>query len=133
MPAVWGFYTAMFDEKLWPQEQMGDFLHPERFPDWPARYREQMQYKGFRLARLGEFVSNAEEDQGEEIEKVGQHPRPVLVIWGKQDQTVLFENSEWLMKLLPHGRLVAIDDCAHLPQWEQPGVMHPELIAFLSQ
>jgi len=133
LPSVWGFFTAIFDERYWPQQQMGDFLHPDRFPDWPSRYSVQMRYKGFRRSRLAEFVSNAGEDQGDEIARVGEHPRPVLVIWGKQDKTVLFSNSEWLMKLLPNGRLLAVEEAGHLPQWEQPNVVHPELIAFLSQ
>ena len=56
---------------------------------------------------------------------------PVLVIWGKQDNTVPFEESEWLMKALPQGRLVAVESAGHLPQWEQPAVVHKELITFL--
>ena len=133
IPPMWHFLAAVSNEKNWAQQQMGDFLHPERFADWPSRYRVQIQYKGFRRARLSEFVTNAQEDQFEEIERVGKHPRPVLVIWGKQDQTVLFENSEWLMKIMPNGRLLAVDQSGHLPQWEQPGIVHSELIAFLSQ
>ena len=46
-------------ERGWADEQLGDFLHPERFPDWPDRYRVQLQYRGFRRARLSELVANA--------------------------------------------------------------------------
>jgi pimeloyl-ACP methyl ester carboxylesterase len=53
------------------------------------------------------------------------------VIWGKQDYTVPFEDSEWFMKALPNGRLVAIEESGHLPQWEQPEIMHRETIEFL--
>jgi pimeloyl-ACP methyl ester carboxylesterase len=42
------------------------------------------------------------------------------VIWGKQDNTVPFEESEWLLSILPQGRLVPIEASGHLPQWEQP-------------
>lgn len=30
--------------------QRSDFVHPERFPDWADRYREQMRYRGFQRA-----------------------------------------------------------------------------------
>jgi pimeloyl-ACP methyl ester carboxylesterase len=133
MPAVWNIMAAVLEQPFWAQQQMGDFLHPERFPDWPERYAVQMRYKGFRRARFSERVTNAEESQGDEIARVGEHSRRVLVIWGKQDRTVLFENSEWLMKQLPQGRLLAVEEAGHLPHWEQPDVVHPELIAFLSQ
>src|SRR5262245_8264778 len=131
LPTVWNYLTALLDERYWADSQFGDFLHPERFPDWAERYRDQMQYKGFRRARLSEIVSNTGVDQTDQLKRVGQHPRPVLVIWGKQDSTVPFEESEWLLKSLPQGRLVAIEDSGHLPQWEQPDQTHQELLKFL--
>ena len=110
---------------------MGDFFHPERFPDWPQKYRDQLQYKGFRRARLSEIVTNATSDQFDQLVRVGQNSRPVLVIWGKEDMTVNFEESEEMMKVLPQGHLVAVESSGHLPQWERPDIVHPELIRFL--
>jgi len=133
MPPVWNYLTTVWDAKDWANGQFSDFLHPERFPDWARRYRDQMQYKGFRRARLSEFASNTEVDQTDQLKRVGEHARPVLVIWGKQDKTVPFEDSEWFIKLLPQSRLVAIEESGHLPQWERPDVMHPELLRFLRE
>src|SRR5262245_57699445 len=132
-PSVWNYLSAVFDQQYWADGQFGDFLHPERYPDWAERYRDQMQYKGFRRARLSELATNANIDQSEQLSRVGQHPRPVLVIWGKQDNTVPFEDSEWFMKALPAGRLIAVEDSGHLPQWEQPETMHREMIQFLRE
>jgi len=133
MPRVWNYLTVVLNERFWPQDQLSDFLHPERFPDWTKRYREQMRFKGFRRSRLLEISSNAEVDQMDQLERVGQHPRPVLVIWGKEDRTVPFDESEFLMETLPRGRLVPIEGSGHLPQWEQPDIVHPQLISFLQQ
>jgi pimeloyl-ACP methyl ester carboxylesterase len=133
MPRLWNYLTAVLDERTWPGGQMGDFLHPENFPDWGIRYRDQMQYKGFRQARWSEIVTNANIDQTDQLKRVGQHPRRVLVIWGKQDNTVSFDDSEWVMKMLPNGRLITVDESGHLPQWEQPDRVHSELIKFLGQ
>jgi pimeloyl-ACP methyl ester carboxylesterase len=133
MPRVWNYLTVVLNERFWPQDQLSDFLHPERFPDWTKRYREQMRFKGFRRSRLLEISSNAEADQMDQLERVGQHPRPVLVIWGKQDKTVPFDESEFLMEALPRGRLVPVEGSGHLPQWEQPDIVHPQLITFLQQ
>ncbi|PYS12538.1 MAG: hypothetical protein DMG17_20710 [Acidobacteria bacterium] len=57
----------------------------------------------------------------------------MLVIWGKQDKTVPFDESEFLMESLPNGRLVPVEGSGHLPQWEQPDIVHRELIGFLRQ
>jgi pimeloyl-ACP methyl ester carboxylesterase len=131
LPPVWNYLSAVLDEQSWADGQLSDFLHPENFPDWPQRYRDQMQYRGFRRARLSEIVTNAGIDQSDQLKRVGQHARPVLVIWGKQDPTVPFEDSEWFMQSLPRGRLVAIEGSGHLPQWEQPQEVHTELVKFL--
>lgn len=130
-PFLWNFMAALVAERGWADEQLSDFLHPERFPDWPDRYRDQMQYRGFRRARLSELVVNASVDQREEIERVGAERRPVLVIWGKQDPSVPFESSAPLIEAMPRAHLVAIEDCGHLPQWEQPTITHGAIVEFL--
>ena len=132
-PRAWNVMTAILDERGWADGQLGDFLHPERFPDWPDRYRVQLRYKGFRRARLSDLRSNVEADQRDELQEVGQHRRPVLVIWGKQDPNVPFELSASLMAVVPDARLLAVDQAGHLPQWEQPGVVQPAIISFLRE
>jgi pimeloyl-ACP methyl ester carboxylesterase len=129
--SAWDFITTVFEERTWAEGQLDDFLHPERFPDWPARYRVQLQYKGFRRARLSDLLSNAKVNQSAEILRVGRHPRPVLIFWGKQDANVPFENSATLLKVMPRAKLIAVEDAGHLPQWEQPEAVHSEWIRFL--
>ena len=131
--SAWEFFTAVFEENTWAEGQLDDFLHPERFPDWPDRYRVQLQYKGFRRARLSEAITNEKANQSAEIIRVGRHTRPVLLIWGKQDTNVAFENSADLLKVMPRAKLVAVDSAGHLPQWEQPDVVHTAWIAFLNR
>jgi pimeloyl-ACP methyl ester carboxylesterase len=132
-PSLWNFAAAVVAERGWADEQPGDFLHPERFPDWADRYRVQMQYRGFRRARLSELVVNASVDQREELERVGGHARPALVIWGKQDPSVPFESSGPLLETMPRARLVAIEDSGHLPQWEQPAITQMAIVEFLHE
>jgi len=132
-PRLWNFVAAVVAERGWADEQPGDFLRPERFPDWADRYRVQLQYRGFRRARLSELVANASVDQREELERVGQHPRLVLVIWGKQDPSVPFESSGPLLETMPQARLVAIEDSGHLPHWEQPAITQKAIVEFLHE
>lgn len=132
-PFAWNVMTAIFEERGWADGQLGDFLHPERFPEWPGRYRGQLRYRGFRRARLSDLRSNAAADQREELQAVGRHPRPVLVIWGKQDPNVPFELSASLMAVVPNAQLLAIDQAGHLPQWEQPDIVQPAIVSFLRE
>jgi pimeloyl-ACP methyl ester carboxylesterase len=133
MPRVWDYLTAIFEERWWADEQLDDFLHPERFPDWPDRYKEQMRYRGFRRAQRSTSVANADVDQSLQLKHVGEHPRPVLAFWGKQDQSVPFEFSTSLVEAMPRAHLVPVESAGHLPHWEQPQAVHPPLVAFLRQ
>ncbi len=133
VPWLWDFLVAIFEERWWADRQLGDFHQPERFPDWPDRYQVQIQYRGFRRAQLSTTLNNATFDQGSELKRVGQHPRPVLAIWGKEDNSVPFEFSAALLQAMPRARLVAVESAGHLPHWEQPDVVHPALIAFLRE
>jgi pimeloyl-ACP methyl ester carboxylesterase len=123
----------VFVERWLADEQLDDFAHPERFPDWPDRYRVQLQYRGFRRAQRSTSMSNSTVDQGPELKRVGAHPRPVLAFWGKQDNAVPIEFSATLLQAMPRARLVPVESAGHLPQWEQPDAVHPVLISFLHQ
>jgi pimeloyl-ACP methyl ester carboxylesterase len=124
-------FTSTLQERALAAGQTTDFLHPEKFPDWADRYREQLSFKGFRRARLSDWRANTGVDQTAEIAEVGRHPRPVLVIWGRQDPTVSFKGSGPLLAAMPRAQLVAVDSSGHLPLWEQPAIVQPALLAFL--
>ena len=119
---------------LWADGQLDDFLYPERFPDWPDRYRVQLQYRGFRRARLSDLAS--------------QRRRPISATkcsasaarggrcwWSGASRipTCPFEFSESLMQQMPYARLVAVDDAGHLPQWEKPDIVQPALSRFCAR
>src|SRR5581483_627700 len=126
-----GDLVFQWQSRTWAEGQLNDFLHPERFPDWPERYRVQMQYKGFRRSRLSDAEANAGFDQRPQIEEVGRHPRPVLIVWGRQDRTVPFHFSDSLRAAMPRATFVPVDSAGHLPQWEQPAATHAALRGFL--
>jgi pimeloyl-ACP methyl ester carboxylesterase len=122
---------SMLNERGAAEGQLSDFLHPTRFPDWPVRYRPQMQYRGFRRAMLSNQINNATLDQQPVLDRVAKYDRPVMVVWGKQDPTVPFERSAQLLAAFPKAVFVPVDSSGHLPQWEQPATVHPALLAFL--
>jgi pimeloyl-ACP methyl ester carboxylesterase len=112
--------------------QAEDFLRPERHPDWVARYRVQQQFEGTREAwRRTRAAIAVAPDQGEELRRVGAHPRPVLVLWGKQDPYVPIAESKAVMEAMPHATLVPVDSAAHLPQVERPEVVGERVVRFL--
>ncbi|HEU4473648.1 MAG TPA: alpha/beta hydrolase [Gemmatimonadales bacterium] len=112
--------------------QRFDFLHPERFPDWVARYRIQQQFEGTResLRRTRAAIAVAPH-QDELLRKIGVSDRPVLIVWGREDQVAPFETSGSLVETIPQATFVPVDSAAHLPHLEKPGVVLPAVVRFL--
>ena len=112
--------------------QLSDFLHPERHPDWVARYRVQQQFRGTResLRRTRTAIAVAPH-QAEQLRRLGATPRPVLIVWGRQDRVAPFEDSEALLAAMPRATFVPVDFAAHLPHLERTSVVVPAVVGFL--
>jgi len=112
--------------------QLDDFLHPERHPDWVARYRVQQQFKGTREAlRRTRVAIAAAPNQEEQLQRVGAAPRPVLVVWGRQDTGAPIADSAPVLAAMPRAGFVSVDSAGHLPHLEQPDVVVPAVVEFL--
>jgi pimeloyl-ACP methyl ester carboxylesterase len=129
-PLVADFLLATFDSSS-ALDQASDFLHPERHPEWDARFVNVMRFKGSRRAIVGDRIANARLDQGPEIDALGRSSLPVMIVWGRQDRVVPFAKSEELRRAMPRAEFLAVDKAGHLPHIEQPAVVTPALIGFL--
>ena len=113
--------------------QTGDFRNKDRFPGWEERFREQMQYKGFRNAIHSTILNLPSHDALAEYSKLGRQKFPIQLFWGRHDQTIPLAHSEKILELVPRVRFEIIEDAGHLPHFEQPEVFTPLLIDFLQQ
>jgi pimeloyl-ACP methyl ester carboxylesterase len=111
--------------------QLTDFVEPARWPDWPTRYRTQMQYRGFGRALFSTLVSLRDESLDTVYTRAGSTGVPVLLIWGTEDQTVPIEQSEIIRRAIPAVQYHPIDSAGHLPHMERSNVVNPLLIDFL--
>ena len=113
--------------------QRDDFLHPERFPDWVDRYRVQQQFKGTREAwRRTRAAIAVAPHQDAQIRQVAANPRPVLIVWGRQDTGAPIDESAALLEAMPRAQFVPVDSAGHLPHLEQPDVVLPAVVNFLN-
>jgi pimeloyl-ACP methyl ester carboxylesterase len=111
--------------------QRDDFVHPDRYPDYFAKYSTQMHYQGFRNAILSTIRDFLSRDNTAAFAQAGKSGKPVLLIWGRADQDVPFTLSDKVRKAIPHAEFHAIDDAAHVPFYEHPEIVNPLLIEFL--
>lgn len=111
--------------------QLTDFVEPARWPDWVARYRVQMQYRGFGRALRRTLLDNAAVATNDLYARAGATRVPALLIWGTEDRTVPIAAADGVRKAVPQLEYHAIAAAGHLPHMEQPGVVNPLLIEFL--
>ncbi len=57
-------------------------------------------------------------------DSTGQGHLAVLRIWGREDVSFPDTNHVDALKYMPHAQLATVESAAHLPQYEQPGVVN---------
>ena len=111
--------------------QLTDLKYPEKFPTWGDQYKVQMQYKGLRRALVSTRFHYATPDEiRENFKALDSLHKPVLLIWGKEDNTVPFRYSDSLRKAVK-TEFLPVDDAGHLPHMEKAGPVNARIIEFL--
>jgi len=124
-----GVYVAPF---MLPQSQLEDFYRPEQFPGWEKRYQDQMQYTGFKRAILSSIRNTVHIDAIKAYETLGKQGLPVLLIWGKEDQTISSVEMVIIRQAIPDVEFHAIEDAGHISHFERPDIVNPILVEFIT-
>lgn len=111
--------------------QLTDFVEPAKWPDWPERYRHQMQYHGFGRALLSTLNEGKDVAPDSVYAGAGRSGIPTLLVWGTEDSTVAITHAEGVRKAIPQAQYHPIERAGHLPHMERTDVVNPLLIEFL--
>jgi pimeloyl-ACP methyl ester carboxylesterase len=132
IPGLGDYLAAVFLARSLPKRLSDDFYRPEKAPDWEERFREQMRYRGFRRALLRSLRQFMAEDFTATYTAVGRLGKPTLLVWGRQDRTVPFVESERIAGPLG-AELFVVEESGHTPHLESPEVFEPKLVEFLRE
>ncbi len=128
-------FIVRYYESTHPNEramgQLNDFKYPERYPDWVNKYRVQMQYKGFMNAIISTLF-NYNCDGRQSYTRLNTKHKPVLLIWGRDDKTNPYNNSDSIRSVLKTD-FFPVDDAAHLPHIEQADKVNSKILEFLKK
>ncbi len=133
MPIVGQYVYQTMDEPGLAAGQGGDFVHPERFPDWAARYDQQVRFRGFGHAMLSTRREQSKVSLDSVYQTVDKGGMPVLLLWGTKDKTVPFERNERVRKAITRAEFHPIEDAGHLPILEQAAHTDSLILAFLAK
>jgi pimeloyl-ACP methyl ester carboxylesterase len=130
VPILGEYLAAAFWIQTLPQDQLKDFYQPDQHKDWPARFQEQMRYKGFRYAIVSTARNIICNDFLTSYESLSD--LPVLLIWGTHDKTIPIAEIDTLRKLI-NPEFLPVDNAGHLPLIEQSEIVNKRLIEFLKR
>ena len=109
------------------------FGDPARAADFLAKAAPHYQDPRFRRAYLSTARHLAFRDISDTFRQVNQNSHPVLLLWGREDKTVPFENHSLVMALLPNAEFHPLDGANHIPPYEMPEVVNPILVEFFTR
>ena len=127
------FARVILIPHILPKLQAGDFYQPDNFPAWENKFRDQMQYEGFAGAMLSSIRGLPSIDPLVEYKNISRNQFPFLLIWGREDQSIPYNDIETLVNIAPNVELHIIENAGHLPHFEQPGIVNPILVSFLTE
>ena len=134
LPGIGEYLMAVVMEPFYlPHAQSGDLVHPENYPDWENQYKMQTHYEGFGRAVLSTMRCFGKEDTLAIYERLGKKGLPVLILHGKEDQTISNADINLLLEMVPEHQFHEIEGAGHIPHYEKPQVVNPLLVDFFTQ
>jgi pimeloyl-ACP methyl ester carboxylesterase len=130
LPEILVNFNMAYNHEKQATGQLEDFKYPQHFPGWADRYKVQMQYKGFRHALISTLANYPPDSIMANYQVLDRLGKNILLIWGRDDQTVPFQFSDSLRKIL-HADFLPVEDAGHLPFLEQPALVDQKIITFL--
>jgi len=117
-----------------PEGQLRDFVVPAGRQDWVRRFREQMQYDGFRTAILSTVRHFLQEDPIWDFQSIAADYIPSLLLWGDSDAVFPPEVAERVRTALGEThRFHLVEKGGHAMHYEKPDVINLLLLEFLRQ
>ena len=133
MPGLGELLLGLFGSASMVRGIAADLFTPKLVAEFQARYKIQMQYQGFKRAILSTMRNGMLGSFTNTYIRTGNLKKPTLLFWGRHDRTVPFEQSAEILKALPHAEFQVIENCGHIPHYENPEAVNPILLEFLER
>ncbi|MBI5826068.1 MAG: alpha/beta hydrolase [Chloroflexi bacterium] len=133
LPLLGELIIGLFGSKNMIKGIASDFFDPKLVGQFQAKFKTQMEFKGFKNAILSTIRSGMLGSFLETYRNVGALKKPTLIFWGKDDKTTPYKDHTLILQALSHAEFHAIENCGHLPHYEKPEIFNPVLLEFLSR
>jgi len=131
VPGVGELLMGLFGKKTLIDGIAEDFYDPKLIEYFTTRYAPQLKYRGFGRAILATMRGDALGDSTAVYRRVGETGIPTLLVWGRDDQTVPYEQSRQVVASLKPARFETVENSGHIPHYENADEVNPIIFDFL--
>jgi len=132
LPGLSELILGMVSADRMVQSMASGFFNPKHDKMFQDQCRVQIQYRGFKRALLSTLRNKTVDGIPEVYQRLGKLDVRVLLLWGRNDQTLPLEQSRDILSAVPHAEFHVIEDCGHIPQYEKPDEVNPIIQQFLT-
>lgn len=131
IPGIGELLMGLFGKKTLLDSIAADFYDPELIAYFTKKYAPQLQYRGFGRGILSTMRGDALGDSTAVYQRVGETGIPTLLVWGRNDQTVPYAQSQQVVASLKPARFETIENSGHIPHYENADEVNSLIFNFL--
>jgi len=131
LPVIGDYLMAVIGDRVVLEGVKDAFVDPDKLAGFEEKFNVPLQYAGFQQAVLSTLRHMDMNSLSETYRRVGKQQKPVLLLWGRKDHVLPFENSEKLKQAIPHLLFRDIAGAGHNLNYENPEIVNPMLTEFL--
>ncbi len=132
LPVLSDILMALVGEKLILKGLKGHFSNQELLPAYLEKFKRQMEYDGFMRA-ISSTAKHFPWDLTDTYLQVGSQERPMLLIWGEQDEITPYCFHQKVQELMPNIEFFSVSEAKHAVHYEKPELVNPRILEFLGQ
>ena len=131
IPGLGELLMGLLGEKTLVDGIAEDFYDPKLIAHFTSLYRPQLKLQGFGRAILSTMRNDALRDSSAVYRLVGETGIPVLLVWGRKDKTVPYDQSQVVAASISQAAFHTIENSGHIPHYENADEVNPILFEFL--
>lgn len=131
IPGIGELLMGLLGKKTLIDGVAEDFYEPELITHFQNQYKPQLKIQGFGRAILSTMRNDALGDSSTLYKSVGELDIPTLLIWGRDDKTIPYDQAEIVVASLKQVRFHTIENSGHIPHYENADEVNPIILDFL--
>jgi pimeloyl-ACP methyl ester carboxylesterase len=104
-----------------------------KFAGKTEHLKQQFRYRGFQQAILSMLRSDALGDYTKEYTRLGAHGKPVMLLWGTEDQEITQQMIDTVRRLLPKAEFHPVYGVGHGIVYQRPEEVYTFINDFLKR